>query len=153
MAALLAAPARAAHVPPRAADVTFVRVWIRWSKAAPFHRISEYLTGRENFGGRIVLRSHPSRRAGLYFLVRVKHPGPLIPGVRFDLQVIAPGNPLPRTFSFPFNLPAGGKVCDLGLTGDDWPNRNEFPIAWKLALLAADGRILAETRSFLWSKP
>ena len=27
------------------------------------------------------------------------------------------------------------------------------PVAWKLALLAADGRVLAEQQSFLWENP
>lgn len=130
-----------------------MRVWPQWLEAEPFKRISEYFTGRENTGGRIVVRTHPDDRTGLYFLVRVKNPGPLIVGTRFVLEIVAPGNPFPRTYRFPANMPAGGKVCMLGLTGPDWPAKKVQPIAWRLDLVAADGRTLAEAKSFLWSKP
>ena len=41
-----------------------------------------------------------------------------------------------------------------GVTGADWPGEKKaHPVAWKLALLAADGRVLAEQKSFLWEKP
>jgi hypothetical protein len=149
----LALAALAAVCSARAADVSFVRVWPGWSDATPFHRISEYFDGRENFGGRIVRRTHPDVRSGFYFLARVKNTGGLIPGATFVLQVVAGANPQPRTFTFPVDIPAGGKVCDLGLTGADWPDSKVYPIAWSLVLKAADGSTLASAQSFLWSKP
>ena len=145
-AALLALPAAAT-------PVSFVRVWPRWTDATPFSRISEYFTGRENLSGRIVQRTHPEVRPGFYFLVRVKNPGPLIPATKFVLQILEPGSPLPRTYAFTVDMPAGGKVCDLGLTGSDWPDKAAHPIAWKLDLLDSNGNTLAEAKSFLWSKP
>lgn len=148
-AALLAVSARGEP----AGAVSFVRVWPAWSDATPFDRISEYFDGRENDGGRIVVRTDPKVRSGLYYLVRVKNAGTAIVGARFVLEIIAPGNPLPRTYSFPADLPPGGKVCELGLTGADWPSKKSHPLAWLLTLADARGHTLAQAQSFLWSKP
>jgi hypothetical protein len=137
----------------RAADVTFVRVWPQWQTADPFLRISEFFTGRENPGERTILRTQADNRAGFYFLIRVKNPGPLITGTHFTVAVIIPGHPDPKVFTFPTNVPAGGKVYQLGLTGADWPGKRIYPLAWQVELLDAEGRALAAQQSFLWSKP
>jgi hypothetical protein len=42
---------------------------------------------------------------------------------------------------------------NLGLTGDDWPGAKTNPVAWKLEIVAADGRVLASDESYLWEKP
>jgi len=44
-------------------------------------------------------------------------------------------------------------VLNLGLTGTDWPDAKTNPVAWKLDVLAADGRVLASEKSYLWEKP
>jgi hypothetical protein len=137
----------------RAADLSFVRVWPRWYDADPFIRISEYFTGQPHVGERTILRTQDSVRAGFYFLVRVRNPGLLVPGTHFSIAVILPGRPDPRTFTFATDVPAGGKVYELGLTGADWPGKKIYPLAWKLDLVGADGRLLASQQSFLWSKP
>ena len=63
-------------------------------------------------------------------------------------------SPEPKTFAFPVTASAGDTVFDLGVTGADWPGGKKVnPVAWKLTLLAADGRALAEHKSFLWEKP
>ena len=136
-----------------ASDVSFVRVWPGWQEADPFHRISEYFTDRINPGVRIILRTHADARAGFYFLVRVKNPGALIPGVKFVVHVVVPASQTPETFTFPTDVPAGGKVYQLGLTGADWPGPKVFPVAWKLDLLDAGGQVLATQQSFLWAQP
>jgi hypothetical protein len=136
-----------------ASDVGFVRVWPGWQDADPFMRISEYFTGRVNMGGRIIMRTQAKTRAGYYFLIRVKTDKLLISGAKFVINVIIPASPDPETFTFPTDVPAGGKVYELGLTGRDWPGKSTYPVAWKLDLLAADGRLLATQQSFLWSKP
>jgi hypothetical protein len=136
-----------------AGDVEFVRVWPGWRDAESFERISEYFGSGENPGREIILRTQPAERAGFYFLVRVKSSA-AIGNARFQLQVIRPDAPEPKTFVFPAAIPTKEKVFQLGLTGGDWPGGNEAaPVAWKLALLADDGRTLAEHKSFLWEKP
>lgn len=142
-----------ASVSARAADVAFVRVWPAWRDAESFERISEYFGGGENTGREVVLRTQADERAGYYFLVRVKATA-AAPQARFELSVIRPDTPDPKVHSFPVALPPKETVFQLGLTGADWPQgKKANPVAWKLALIGGDGRVLAEHKSFLWEKP
>lgn len=137
----------------RAADVEFLRVWPAWHDAAEFERISEYFGGRENTGRQTVLRTQAAARDGYYFLVRMKS-AEAMPGARFVLNVIRPDSPEPRTHTFTAALPAKESVFEFGLTGSDWPGgKNANPVAWKIALVGADGSVRAEQKSFLWEKP
>jgi hypothetical protein len=135
-----------------AQDVSLVRVFPGWRDAASFKRISEYFTGRENTGGETILRTHPTQRAGFYFLVRLVNPGPARPA-HFRLQTIAPGAQSPHTDTFPAELKPGSAAYHLGLTGPEWQNPKSQPVAWHLQILAADGRLLAEQKSYLWENP
>jgi hypothetical protein len=137
----------------RAAEVEFVRVWPQWHSAESFDRISEYLGNGENQGRQIVRRTHDEPRAGYYFLVRLKDAAGLS-GARFVVDVIRPDGPEPKSFSFPAAAHAGATVFALGLTGVDWPGGEQaHPVAWRLLLTDANGRLLAEQKSFLWEKP
>jgi hypothetical protein len=158
-AALLAvAPALVLSLPTelRAAaptgGVRLVRVWPEWRAAESFARLSEYFGGGENTGGQTVLRSQPKERAGYYFLVRTEAKT-AVAGARIELRVLLSGTTEPKTFSFAANLPAGTHVTLAGLTGADWPGEKTTLAAWRVALLAADGTVLAEEKSFLWSDP
>ncbi len=135
------------------ADLSFVRVWTRWQDTDSVERISEFFTGRENMGERVILHSRADSRDGLYFIVRVQNRGPLVTGTKFVISVILPLGPDPRVFTFPADVPAGGKVYQIGLTGIDWPGRNIAPVAWKFELVGPDGHPLVAQESFLWSKP
>ena len=142
-----------AAVPARASEAEFVRIWPGWRDAESFDRISEYFGRGENTSGQVVLRTQPATRDGFYFLVRVKSTAPLA-AAKFELSVIRPDAPEPKVFSFPAALPAKETLCQLGLTGTAWPGgKQASPVAWKLTLVAADGRLLAEHKSFLWEKP
>ena len=132
--------------------LTIVRIFTGWRDAASFKRISEYFDGRENTGGQTVLRTHPEERSGYYFLIRTANAGAATP-VKINLELILPSNPKTQNYTFPTDLPNGGAVLNLGLTGEDWPNARSNPIAWKLAIVAADGRVLATEESYLWEKP
>lgn len=137
------------------AEVSLARVWPQWQGAETFDRIAEYFGGKENdHGGDVVIRTHADVRAGYYFLVRATHPAEFAGG-KFELLVVRPDSPEPKTFTFPAGDPAGAKavIFQLGLTGVDWPGgKNSHPVAWKLTLLSADGKQLAEQHSFLWEK-
>jgi hypothetical protein len=150
---LLALLALVAVAASRAADVEFIRVWPGWRDAESFERVSEFFTGRENSGGQVIRRTHPKERDGFYFLIRVKNPAGAVSSAKFSLQVIAPGDPLTKKFSFPASLPAGTTVFNLGLTGSDWTDRKNPPVAWKLELIRDDGQVLATEKSFLWEMP
>jgi hypothetical protein len=147
--ALSLAPAVAAG----AADVELLHVWPGWRDAESFDRISEYFGGGENRGGQIILRTQPPVRAGFYFLARVKS-ATARPAVNFEVQVIRPDSPDPKVFTFATALPAKETALLLGLTGADWPGGpKKNPAAWKITLRDADGKVLAEHKSFLWEKP
>ncbi len=136
-----------------AGGTEFVRVWPGWRDAASFERIGEYFGQPENTGGETVLRTQADSRDGYYFLVRVKSTEAATAD-RFELKVIRPDNPEAKTFTFPAKLAKTEAVFQLGVTGAEWPGgKPANPVAWRLALLAADGRVLAEHKSFLWEKP
>lgn len=136
-----------------AADVEFLRIWPGWRDAESFDRISEYFGKGENTGRDVILRTHPESREGYYFLARLKS-AVAVNGAKFELSVVRPDNPEAKVHVFPATIPARETVFQLGLTGGDWPTGQKAnPVAWKLALVAADGRVLAEHKSFLWEKP
>ena len=135
-----------------ATEVAIARVFTGWRDAASFKRISEYFDGHENTGGQLVIRTHPDQRAGYYFLVRITNPGATL-AVKINLQVISTADAKVRTYAFPADLKSGAPVLNLGLTGDDWPGAKVNPVAWKLEVVAADGRGLATEKSYLWEKP
>ncbi|MBP6507021.1 MAG: hypothetical protein KA257_05605 [Opitutaceae bacterium] len=137
----------------RASEIEFVRIWPAWRETESFIRISEYFGGMENTGRQSVLRTHADARSGFYFLTRTANAGAAVSGAKFELKVILPDSPYPRIFIFPVDLPAKGHVFNLGLTGDDWPDKKIQPVAWRLRLLTADGTELAVGKSFLWDKP
>ena len=135
-----------------AAEPTIVRVFTGWRDAASFKRISEYFDGRENTGGETVLRTRPDQRGGYYFLVRAANPGAPL-AVKVNVQLVMPSAAKPKEFTFPADLKSGSTVLNLGFTGTDWPDARTNPMAWKLELLSADGRVLAVEKSYLWEKP
>lgn len=137
------------------AATEFVRVWPAYRDAASFERIGEYFGQPENAGRETVLRTQPSTRDGYYFLVRVKTSDTPAPSnARFELRVIRPDTADPVTHTFPAALGPKETVFQLGLTGADWPGgKDAHPVAWKLSLLSAENRVLAEHKSFLWEKP
>src|SRR5471032_2138810 len=89
----------------RATEAEFVRVWPQWRDAEAFDRISEYFGHGENTGGHLILRTHADARAGYYFIVRLEH-APSLTGAKFELSVIRPDAPEPKSFSFSVTAPA-----------------------------------------------
>lgn len=137
----------------RAADVEILHVWPAWREAEAFDRISEYFGGGENKGGHLILRTQPDIRAGYYFLVRARSANARN-AVKFEISVIRPDAPDVKVFTLPGALPGRETVVQLGLTGADWAGGSKWnPVAWKIAVFDADGRLLAEHKSFLWEKP
>ena len=135
-----------------AAELKIVRTFSGWREAASFRRISEYFDGRENTGGQLVLRTHADQRSGYYFLVRVANTGAPL-DARITLHLVKPTAATPAVHSFSTALPGGESVLNLGLTGPDWPDSKVHPVAWKLVIASADGRVLATEKSYLWEKP
>ena len=135
-----------------APEFALVRVWPGWKEAEDFTRLREYFGAAPDSGPRRVLRTSPDQRAGFYFLVRTR--GAAVPAAVLELAVLRPDGPEPVTHRFPAPLRAGGEVLELGLTGDAWPGgKRAQPVAWRLRVLDAGDRLLAEERSFLWVEP
>ena len=135
-----------------APEFALVRVWPGWKEAEDFTRLREYFGAAPDSGPRRVLRTSPDQRAGFYFLVRTR--GAAVPAAVLELAVLRPDGPEPVTHRFPAALRAGGEVLELGLTGDAWPGgKRAQPVAWRLRVLGAGDRLLAEERSFLWVDP
>lgn len=135
-----------------AQEISIARVYPGWRDAASFKRISEYFTGRENTGGATVLRTHPGERAGYYFLVRAINPGAPV-SAQCLVSLILPTSRQLLTHTFATDLKSGDTVLHLGLTGADWTDPKANPVAWKIELTTADGRLLASEKSYLWDKP
>lgn len=135
-----------------AETVSIVRTWTSYRTAESFTRISEYFSGRENTGGQVVLRTQPQERSGFYFLCRVRNPQPAIAAARLELHLITQHSPTPTVYKYDVSLPKGDQVFQVGLTGDDWKDPEEHPVAWQIVLVDAEGRPLATDQSFLWSK-
>src|ERR1044072_6515981 len=82
--------------------IEFLRVWPNWREAESFDRISDYFHHGEYTGREIILRTHNDTRSGFYFLVRVKSES-AIQGAQFELSVIRPDLPEPKTHTFSAN--------------------------------------------------
>ncbi|HEY4301733.1 MAG TPA: hypothetical protein VGM73_12730 [Candidatus Didemnitutus sp.] len=145
--------AAAASAPPdHPQPVQIEHAYAGWREAVSFKRISEYFTGRENTGGEIILRTHPTERGGYYFLVRVDNTGAPVP-VKMNVRIISPDSGVARSFTFSPTLPVGRSLFDLGLTGPDWPGKNTHAVAWRLDIVDNAGNVLASEKSYLWEKP
>jgi hypothetical protein len=141
------------HAPLLAHELKIVRTWPGYRTAETFSRVSEYFTGRENTGGQTYLRSQPAQREGYYFLLRVKNGSDALTSASLELNLITARSPEPVTYRYPVAVPAGQHVFQVGLTGSDWPNPEETPVAWQLVIRDAEGAVLVSDQSFLWSKP
>ena len=134
-------------------ELRFVRTWPGYRTAESFMRVSEYFSGRENTAGQTFLRTRPDERAGYYFLTRIRNKGTTLENKKLQLQIITSRSPRPTSYAYDVSIPKGEHVFQVGLTGTDWPDEAEHPVAWHLAVLDSSGATLIEDQSFLWSKP
>ncbi len=125
----------------------------RYIEEEAFKRISEYFTGGEATGDRVVIRSQPDARTGYYFTlvldskVRRLPSGTVIVGEfhtpkALDVQT--------HRFELPARLPQTREIF-LGLTGEDWTfGRSAVPSAWRFTIEDANGNTLGRKESYLW---
>lgn len=130
-------------------QVELVRVWPGYRTAQSFTSLREYFGAPHGAKTSRALRSDPTARAGYYWLVRAKSPDAL-PHVTVRLHVTRAGDTIPEVHDFTTALPAGSQAFHVGLTGADWPDGEEIPVAWQIQLLRPDGTPLATSTSFLW---
>lgn len=131
---------------------------VRWDyqNTAFFKRISEYFTNVENTGHRLILRTQPENRDGLYFQARLSRPASALPaGTSIEVTFLSPDSQTPVRYRF--TIPTDGTDTDkeqlwLGFTGEDAPKDEKPPVAWQIRALGANGEVLAGYDSFLWSR-
>jgi hypothetical protein len=134
-----------------AQDVSFQRVWPNYREAASFTRLREYFGGSPDATNRAALRTQPDRRTGYYWLVRTAASADL-PDCTLRLELHRTGQTDISIHAFPFSVSAGSHVVNVGLTGTDWTDPAERPVAWQLTLLSPSGSPLATEQSFLWQR-
>lgn len=151
-ASVLAAGILVAH---GLAGVSVKSAYSREMGAEDFERISEFFTGQENTSGRLILRSQPDSRDGIYFILLLDTPAASLPaGSVFKGEVIRSDRSLPLAFEWKVPAQAkSGKEVLLGLTGADWNSEAINATAWRITLVDANGNSLAEFKSYLWQLP
>lgn len=125
----------------------------RYIPEVNFIRVREYLTGAENLGRRIILRSDPESRDGYYFTLILNQKARDLPrGTVIIGEFHTPFSTELQTYEFriPNKLPKTKEVF-VGLTGKDWPDSDRVPSAWRFTINDANGERLAQKQSYLWS--
>jgi hypothetical protein len=117
-----------------------------------FQRISEFFTGKENLGKRIVLRSIPDQRDGLYFSLSIPKGIQSLPADnKAIIEILQPNTPDAQVYEY--SIPSFSSKCNelmLGITGAHWPNEEDHPLAWRVRLLDSEGKVIASDQSYLW---
>ncbi len=113
-------------------------------------RASEAFYAKESHGQDIVFRTTENERAGYYFYSKLSFSPPV--DSRLVLEVVRAEGEAPERYDFSLALrpkfPLGEYA--IGLTGKDAGSGNWVPIAWRLTVLDAKGKVLASEHSFLW---
>lgn len=133
--------------------LTIETAYTRYYDEGGIRPIGQYfgasLTGQ---GFRTVVPSQPEDPAGQYFIIRLKGPKSTPPAsARMTLFTTENKQASTRTWELP-GTPLENWLY-LGLSGADWPDDDIRPLAWHIELLAADGTVLTEWKSFLWELP
>ena len=124
----------------------------RYISAPETRTIYETFTGEETTYGKLVMRSQPDNRAGMYFFVMFGYePDDISLACSFELSVDSTADTKVHTYKF--TVPETHSVTReivLGVTGSDWPSPKARVNAWKLVLKSPSGKILAQKQSWLW---
>lgn len=124
----------------------------RYISAPETRTIYEVFTGEEMTYGKLVMRSQPDSRAGMYFFVMFGYePDDITLACTFELSVDSTADTKVRTYKF--TVPETHSVTReivLGVTGSDWASPKARVNAWKLVLKSPSGKVLAQKQSWLW---
>ena len=135
------------------AAVTVESAHTRYYTGAEIRPISGYF-GKESHEQRFrtVVPSEADAFRGQYFIARLDDPSP---GDLAEARMtyLPSDSKEMRTHTWNLQgLPLKGWLY-LGLTGSDWPSPEVQPLAWRIELLDAAGKTLADWKSFLWEMP
>ena len=131
--------------------VTYVNE--RRRTAADATRASDVLGEKEDHGADVVFRTDPASRAGYYYYVKLAE-APLA-DTRLVLQVVRTENAAPERYEFVTGYRPGFPFGEyvIGLTGKQAGEANWRPLAWRISVVDAKGKVLAAKHSFLWGTP
>ena len=124
----------------------------RYIEEKEFQRIREYLTGEEFQGRRLILRTQPDKRSGLYFVLTLNRRATALPKdsqIRVDLVTTEDRKRKSFTLKIPHKR-TGTREIFFGLTGSDWPARTIPTLAWRVSLIDSAKKIIHAKESFLW---
>jgi hypothetical protein len=138
---------------PAVTSVTIDEIKSRYIEQQDFMRISEYLSGKEYQGDRVILRTNSETRSGYYFTLILDQDARRLPaGTTVFGEFYTPKSldVQEHTFTLPAKRPKSKEIF-IGLTGEDWPVTNAIPGAWRFTIKDANGAILGSKQSYLWS--
>ncbi len=141
-------------VPSLFAGIDLQRVDVLRKQEGDFKRISEYFTGKENTGRRLISRTQDDRRAGIYFTLTLPGGIKQLPArTKVRVEIVTPEKAGTEVFVFNVsdNRPTLGEIW-LGLTEPRFANKDLAITAWRVVLLDDKNEILAEKKSYLWGE-
>ena len=121
--------------------------------ADSFKRLSEYFTGDENPGRYSIFRTDPEQRDGFYISLVADDKSQLSEVSTVRLHYIRAGTQEATTVDIPVDQAIDKRRVLVGLTGSEWTDENNLPVAWKVELLDDAGAIVDASQSFLWAEP
>jgi len=132
----------------------FDKVYVRYEPEQTFKRISEYFTGKEAQGNRMVVRLPVESREGMYWVIRLNQSTAQLPtGAQLKVSFYREGSITPESRTYPLDTERSVYTIFAGITGNDWPDKEAKPSAWKLELIDASGKAISSKKSFLWEYP
>jgi len=122
----------------------------RFRSEADVARASEAFYAKEHHGDDVVFRSQEKIREGYYFYLRLDQTPPA--DGRLIVEVVREENLAPERFDFSLKLGPKGLFGEyvIGLTGKDGGSPDWRPVAWRISVTDAQGKVLASKQSFLW---
>lgn len=142
-----------ADAPPSTVEVPGIS-YIKEKRRTPADvaRISEAFNADESHGNDVIFRTTEKERAGFYYNFRLDFTPPK--DGRIILEVVRSETAPTERYDFALNFQPKGWLGEyiIGLTGPESGAANWRPIAWRLSIVDATGKVLASQHSFLWSK-
>lgn len=136
------------------ADAWIDKVQVRYKPEETFKRISEYFTGKENQGNRLIVRIPNDERAGLYWIIQLDQSVKNLPeGAQLRIDFFRQGSATVESRTYPLSNKRDVKTIFAGITGNDWKAEDPKPTAWRLEVLDKDGQALDTKQSYLWRYP
>ncbi len=137
------------------AEVEIKTVNHQFLAADSFQRLSEFFTGKENRGRRLIVRTQEGARAGQYFILTLNQNVRALPkNARLKLEIITSESTQEKEFLLPLpsSIPRTREIF-AGITGSDWPQNEIKILAWRLTVQDDQGKFIADKESFLWKSP